>query len=115
MGPKRFLVTRHDGVADLDRADLTNTMRRWRDKVVAEHGLIYRRVDSTTGTIDVHDPAVALHVLGPRLIPGQAAPVYPWLGSAPETVNGHSVVLRLDVGDLRILFPGDINRNGLDT
>jgi hypothetical protein len=55
-----------------------------------------------------------MHVLGPRLvnIPGQAAPVYPWLGSPAETVNGHSVVFRLDAGNIRILLPGDINRRG---
>jgi competence protein ComEC len=76
--------------------------------------LSYRAVDSRTGIIDVHDPAVALHVLGPRLvnIPGEAAPVYPWLGSAVRTVNGHSVILRLDFGNVRVLFPGDVNRRG---
>ncbi len=114
VGQDRFLVTRHDGIADLNGADLTKTMGLWRDKVVAEQGLSYRAVDSRTGIIDVHDPAVAMHVLGPRLvnIPGRAAPVYPWLDSAAETVNGHSVVFRLDAGNIRILFPGDINRRG---
>ena len=114
VGQDRFLVTRHDGIADLNSKDLTNTMSLWRNAVVAEQGLSYRAVNARTGIINVHDPAVVLHVLGPRLvnIPGQAAPVYPWLGSAAETVNGHSVVFRLYAGKKNIWVPGDINRRG---
>ena len=41
--------------------------------------------------------------------PSQAAPVYPWFGSPSQTVNGHSVVLRLDLKNVRILLPGDLN------
>ena len=113
-GQDRFLVTRHDTIADLDGTVLTDVMRQWRDAVVAEPGLIYHAVDLRTNTIDLNDPTVTLHVLGPRLVTlqGHAAPVYPWLGSAAKTVNGHSVVLRLDIGTVRVLLPGDINPGG---
>lgn len=114
QGQNRFLVTRHDGIADLDGADLKGVMNQWRDAVVGEQGLIYRAVDSSTGMINVGDPAVTLNVLGPRLVnlSGQAAPVYPWLGSPAHTVNGHSVVIRLNFQNVRVLLPGDISDRG---
>lgn len=114
QGQHRVLVTRHDSIADLDGEDLKSIMARWRDALDTEPGLIYRAVDSTTGVIDVGDPAVTLHVLGPRRVnqPGHSDLVYPWLGTAARTVNGHSVVLRLDFQNVRVLLPGDINARG---
>ncbi len=111
QGGNRFLVTRHDRITDLNGADLQGVFSAWRDAVVAEPGLVYRAVDSSTGMIDVGDPAVRLHVIGPRRVnvSGQVAPVYPWFGSAARTVNGHSVVVRLDFRNVRVLLPGDIN------
>jgi hypothetical protein len=38
--------------------------------------------------------------------------VYPWLGTVGRTVNGHSVVLRLDFHNVRVLLSGDINDRG---
>jgi competence protein ComEC len=113
-GQNRFLVTRHDGIADLDGEDLNRLMTSWRDALHGEAGLVYRAVASTTGAIDVADPAVTLHVLGPRLVdhPDHANPVYPWFASAPETVNGHSVVMRIDYRNVRVILPGDVNKRG---
>lgn len=111
--PNRFLVTRHDAIDDLDGLSLTQTMGDWRDAVVAEPNLVYRAVDATSPPIDVGDPAVALHVLGPRLVDSpNHSDVFAWLSGAARTVNGHSVVLRLDCGPTRILLPGDLNDRG---
>ena len=114
QGGNRFLVTRHNGVADLNNKDLQDVVADWRTAVNAEPGTEYRAVDSTTGVIDVGDPTVALNVLGPKLVPlpGYADPVYPWLGSEAHTVNGHSVILRLDYRNVRVLLSGDVNRQG---
>jgi competence protein ComEC len=114
LGINRVLITRHDGIGDLDGEDLKDTMALWRDAVKAEPGLIYRAVDATTGTIDIGDPDVSLHVLGPRLEAraSYVKPVFPWLGSTGRTINGHSVILRLDCKLVRILLPGDINGRG---
>ncbi len=50
-GANRRLVTRHDQINDLNRADLTNGLQNWFDAVVQEqaNGMVYRAVDSTTG------------------------------------------------------------------
>jgi hypothetical protein len=113
-GSGRVLLTRHDGIEDLTRADLTATLQGWYDAVTQEPGLTYEAVDTRTGEIDVGDPAVTIRVLGPRLVshPNHDDPVYLWLSSASKTVNGHSVVLRLDCGDVRVLLPGDLNTKG---
>ena len=118
-GANRLLVTRHDQINDLTRADLTNNLQDWFDAVTQEQnatGMIYRAVDSTTGQVPLGDPSVALHVLGPRLNqhPNHPNGVYDWLSSVSKTVNGHSVVIRLDVGNVRILLPGDMNEDGAD-
>lgn len=113
-GGKRFLVTRHDSIEDLSDQDLRDVLIDWRTAVKAEPNVKYRAVDSNTGNIDLDDPTVKLHVLGPRLVnhPGYANPAYPWFGSESHTVNGHSVILRLDHKNVRVLFSGDINRYG---
>ncbi len=114
QGGTRFLITRHSGVSGLYGVDVTDTMVAWRRAVRAEPGVTCRAVDSATGTIDVGDSSVTLHVLGPRLenAPGQSGRGYRWFNDAAHTVNGHSVVLRLDYGSVRVLLPGDINKKG---
>lgn len=114
QGQNRFLVTRHDGIADLNGLDLYRVVDDWRKAVNSEPSLVYRAVDSTTGVISVGDPVITLHVLGPRLVnlPDHINPVYPWLESSAHTVNGHSVVLRLDFKNIRVLLPGDLNKLG---
>ena len=87
-------------------------MRSWFDAVDGEQqaiGTTYRAVDSTTGTININDPAVQIHVLGPRL---DSNGFLPWLSSPAVTVNAHSVILRIDIGQVRILLPGDLNDRG---
>ena len=77
---------------------------------VRDSGAVYEAVDSTTGTINVGDSAVTLHVLGPVL--ENISPhgsVYRWFSSVGETVNGNSVICRLDIGTVRIILPGDLN------
>jgi beta-lactamase superfamily II metal-dependent hydrolase len=54
---------------------------------------------------------VVIRVLGPileRLENGHEG--LRWLSSESETVNGHSIVLRVDYGQARLLLTGDLNR-----
>ena len=53
------------------------------------------------------DATVSMRILGP--MPENGAGDLPKLGDEGETVNGHSVVMRIDYGDARVLLTGDIN------
>ena len=119
VGAERFLVTKHNTIGDLDLHSmdghiLDSVFQRWRDAIMEENVLSYNMVDSTTGTIDVGDPEVQLEVLGPRLVdpPNGDGSAYPWFSDVPHTINGHSVVLILKFGQVRMLFPGDVNIPG---
>lgn len=114
QGQNRILMTRHNGIQGLAGLNLKSSMAAWRDAVQGEGVVVYRAVDSTTGVVDVGDPDISLRILGPRLErePSSGQMGYKWLGSAAKTVNGHSVLLRIDFGDVRLLFPGDINEPG---
>jgi beta-lactamase superfamily II metal-dependent hydrolase len=107
----RVLLTRYDQVQDLNRAQLTPRLQDWFDAVSGEPNLTCHAVDSTA-PLSIDDPDVRIHVLGPRLVGHPQGPGYPWLGSGSKTVNGHSVVLRVDIGAVRVLLPGDLNENG---
>jgi len=52
---------------------------------------------------------LAIEVLSPVLDTSGPAPGLPWFGSPGETKNGHSVVLRLVIGNVTILLGGDLN------
>lgn len=114
QGQHRILMTRHNHIQELTGLNLKSSMAAWRDAVQGEGGVVYRAVDSTTGVVDVGDPDLSLRILGPRLErePTSGQMGYKWLGSAAKTVNGHSVLLRIDFGEVRLLFPGDINEPG---
>lgn len=48
-------------------------------------------------------------VLGPVVEGSQAKPLLRWFGDAGKTKNGHSVVLAMEYGAVRILLGGDLN------
>ena len=107
------LITRHSSLAELDGLRLSARFAAWRDALAAE-GCGYRAVDSTSGTLDIGDPAVKIEVLGPRLDQPGARPALRWFESSARTINGHSVVLRLTYGGVSVLLPGDLNRDGAE-
>ena len=106
----KVLLTRHNSINDLENQDLNDTMSNWRTAIIQEPNIEYEAVDSTHESIPI-EPNISLKILGPILksIDSQSEPVYPWLGSVSKTVNGHSVILRLDFKNVRMLFPGDLN------
>lgn len=112
QGQNRMLLTRHDGIGQLAGQNLNQPMTAWRQAITQEPNITYRAVDAGSEPIDVDDPEVSLTVLAPRLSQHQGIPAYQWLGSESKTVNGHSVILRLDYQDLRVLLPGDVNGRG---
>lgn len=61
---------------------------------------------------------VEIEVLGPvverRTVAGTERPLLRLLGDEGETKNGHSIVLRLTIGKLRVLLGGDLNTRAED-
>jgi hypothetical protein len=108
---KKYLITRHDWLDDLTGLDLSDSFAAWRQAITDERSP-YNVVDSTTGTIDIGDPDTTIDVLGPRLDVYRGKPAYRWFGGEAQTINGHSVVLRLNYGDVSALFSGDLNSDG---
>ncbi|MFT5431563.1 MAG: competence protein ComEC [Myxococcota bacterium] len=105
------LQVHYDTLADLQALNkLSSSMVKWRDAVAAE-GASYNAVDTSTGFIDCGDPAIQIETLGPRL---EADGKFHWFGDTAHTINGHSVVLRLDYGDVAILLSGDLNVEGAE-
>lgn len=112
---KKFLTTTHDSLAEIQGiSGLNPAMIAWRDAVEAE-GADYERVDSTTGLIDVGDPDVTLEIIGPRR---ESNGSYKWFDGRgakhSHTINGHSVIFRLQFDEISFLFSGDLNIEGAE-
>lgn len=110
---RRYLLTRHDALHELAPSDLSPSFLSFYQSVDRER-TIYEAVDSTSPDIDLGEEGLRLEVLGPRLLPHPQThePCLPWLGSGAQTINGHSVVLRLTYDQVSVLLPGDINKAG---
>ena len=70
----------------------------------------FRRVthkDTVPEYASTDGAAFSMHLLGP--VPENAAGDLKSFGDTAHTVNGHSVVVRLDLGRVRVLLTGDIN------
>jgi competence protein ComEC len=107
-----FLVTRHDRIADLAPSELSAEFRAWRDAVVNEN-CDYRAVSAADATWELDDSDVRIEVLGPHLEPTpDGGSGFRWFDTKSQTINGHSVVLRLTYRDVALVLPGDINIPG---
>ncbi|WP_289644250.1 ComEC/Rec2 family competence protein [Maribacter aestuarii] len=102
------LLTLHSSVQDLAGESLKSDFRNWIDAVVAS-GATYKRLDASTGFLPIGDASVQLEVLGPILEPGNTLK---WFGGKSHTINGHSVIFRLDHKHVRTFFSGDLNVEG---
>ncbi|MCB0825892.1 MAG: hypothetical protein KDC26_06855 [Armatimonadetes bacterium] len=54
-------------------------------------------------------PGLKINVVGPVREDASGKEGLRWLGNLGQTKNGHSVVLRLEFGNLRLLLSGDLN------
>ena len=130
-GPDRFVTTLLDGFEDVAEYLQPTATRPWalsgsygawlndlRQLQGAGVGAL-QRVRERTGHLPGFGPAdsdVAVRVLGPIEESYGAGPALRYLDAYSArkrnpslTRNGHSVVLRLDYGDVRILLTGDLN------
>jgi beta-lactamase superfamily II metal-dependent hydrolase len=129
-----YLSSMIDGFGDVDTYEKARPGRSWKLsgnwaailKKLRDHrggavGALKRLSDKSSGAALASAP-VAVKVLGPieDKVPGTATPALRYLdenktsgfyhlGSPSLTRNGQSVVLRIDLGDVRILMTGDLN------
>lgn len=107
----RYLTTLHDTLDGLDRSRLSGNFAAWVAALELE-GVEYHSVRAGQ-VLDVGDPAVRIEVLGPLVEhPRGDDAALRWFGDKSHTINGHSVVLRVTYGQVRILLPGDLNIEG---
>jgi beta-lactamase superfamily II metal-dependent hydrolase len=106
-----FLVTRHDRLAELAGLPLSSSFETWRNAAVTA-GTTYSAVDSRVGALDIGDPKIGLDILAPRLGLLNGQPVFLWFDDKSHTINGNSVVMRLNYNKVSVLFSGDLNVPG---
>lgn len=113
----------------------TEALEEYSARVLAVGGadLEIRRLEKgTLGAFDFLDPEIRVEILGPITRQVGGKPALPFLGNPPDdigvghaatnpenkkfsgksashTINGHSVILRLVYGNVRILLAGDLN------
>jgi len=106
-----WLLTMHDKINELDRDDLHPDFITWFD-AVTQTNTPYRSVSRGDTPVDFGDTSVSIDVLAPLRSEFENEPVYAWFGDHAHTINGHSVVLRLQHDDISLLLSGDLNIDG---
>lgn len=131
--PDAYLTTLLDGFADVKKFGKTQSGRAW--KLTGDYGDWLKqlaslqgkgvdklqRVDYTVGALPGFAPGApgtaSIKVLGPIVEPWNGKPALRYLDGANKsdmaspslTRNGHSVVLRVDFSQMRLLMTGDLN------
>jgi competence protein ComEC len=104
----KYLITRHSNLLDLGAASLSKEFFEWKD-AISKKRIDYKAVDSRDEHLDIGEPKVTIDVIGPRVDIIGGKPAYKKYEDESKTINGHSVVLRLNYDDVSFLFTGDIN------
>lgn len=118
-GNKPFLVTSFETLDDLvalkEKGGMLNLLEQFTLAVqkAKQQGRLedFRRMDfqSQIPTRQINSKEVSFSVLGPltQTVNGQTA--FAWYSDEAHTINGHSLVLRLQYGNRSFLYGGDLN------
>lgn len=81
-------------------------------KTVHDQGCPIERLSQRTGWLPGFDtgPGARVRVLAPVEVTKNGKPTLKSLGNDSKNTNGHSVLLRLDHGHVRMLLTGDLNK-----
>lgn len=102
------LLTLHDTLKDLNGENLKRGFKAW-TQAVAKASIPYKRLDASVGYLPIGDASLKLEILGPNLEADQSLK---WFGGKSHTINGHSLVFRIDYKHVRTFFSGDLNVEG---
>ncbi|MDX1364789.1 ComEC/Rec2 family competence protein [Arenibacter latericius] len=109
---KKHLITYHNKLSELINLPLRRTFKRWIE-LIGRLNIPYRAVSNQTSNFNIGDSTVNIEILGPILEKdSNNFTQLKWFGNHSHTINGHSVMLRLIYGEIKILFSGDINIEG---
>jgi hypothetical protein len=116
VGNRKFVVGLHDDIRDVPDGQLNEPFKKWKAALSALRTKAGRKTASRRlvyGDDDafdfLNDEGIATSVLGPVPETVQGKDALPWLGDAGKTINGHSIVLKMTYGNVRILFGADLN------
>ncbi|MBQ4913777.1 MBL fold metallo-hydrolase [Maribacter sp. MMG018] len=102
------LITLHDTLQDLSGEVLKDDFKEWIE-AVSNSGANYKRVDASHGFLPIGDASIKLEILGPIL---ESDDTLKWFGGKSHTINGHSLIFRVDYDHVRTFFSGDLNVEG---
>ncbi len=130
VGQDLFVTELETNVLDVDDKKLNTPFRGWKKALAAWAGrgpITFRRLQlGDDDAFDfLEDEGIRVEVLGPIVRDVNGTPGLRFLGtpgprlggqppkftgrSASHTINGHSIILRLTFGNVRMLFAGDLN------
>ncbi len=109
---KKLLLTRHEKLDDLKGQPLSRNFSNW-TKVLQDENVDYVAMDDTM-KLDFGEKDISIDVLGPRLSEHNGKKVFAWFGNKSHTINGHSVLLRLNYKDVSLMLSGDLNIEGAE-
>lgn len=114
-----FLTTSFNSIDDLknlrDKGGFSETYERFAGAVVTAHdsGRLRGFTRATHETRDLVIPTVQaefkIEILGPVTSKINGDFAYEWFGRESKTINGHSLVLKVTFGGIKILLGGDLN------
>jgi competence protein ComEC len=106
----KFLLTRHDSLSDLDGKPLSRNFGAWAAALKSE-GVEYAAIHDEMH-LDLGEKDISIDIFGPRVTKLDSKNVLKWFGNKSYTINGHSVVLRLNYKRTSLMLSGDLNIEG---
>lgn len=120
QGNETYLLDLEDDLTTVPTPRLNDPFLRWQatlEDLRSDHPAAFptTRQALHSGSQDsfawAAGPGFAIEVLGPvRATLADGAPALRFRTDAGQTINGHSVILRIRIGNTRILLGGDLNR-----
>jgi len=104
-----YLITYIKQLSDLTNLKLSKNFSAWQ-KVLTNENVPYQAVSALDKTFDISDPDITIDIINPILKSPNNPPALQWFKDKSHTINGHSVVLRLNYNKVSVLLTGDINK-----
>jgi hypothetical protein len=112
----KYVVALEDDVRQVPDSRMNGPMRAWKAALeslrtsTGKRPVVKRVKFGDDSAFDfLKDEGIRVRVLGPVTDSVNGGDALPWLGDASHTINGHSVVLKVELGNVRFLMGADLN------